>query len=151
MGFHTIAVARGEDKGPLATKLGAQLYINSHTQDVAAELLKLGGAKVILATAVSGKAITASFGGLGVGGKLIVLGAPSDPLEVSALGLIGGRHTIMGWPSGSSIDSQDTMRFSALTGVRPMNEIFPLERAAEAYDRMMSGDARFRVVITTGN
>jgi len=149
MGFHTVAVARGAAKEPLAKKLGAQLYIDSQTKDVAAELLKLGGAKVVLATATSGKAIMATFGGLGVNGKLIVVGAAPDPLEVSALSLIGGRHAIMGWPSGSSIDSQDTMAFSALTGIRPMNEVLPLERAAEGYDRMMSGDARFRVVLTT--
>ena len=151
MGFHTIAVARGAAKEPLAKKLGAQLYIDSQAQDVSAEMLKLGGAKVILATATSGKAIAASLGGLGVNGKLIVVGAAPDPFPVSALSLIGGRRAIMGWPSCSSIDSQDTMAFSALTGIRPMNEVFPLERAADAYDRMISGDARFRVVLTTGN
>jgi len=151
MGFHTIAVARGATKEPLAKKLGAQIYIDSQAQDVAAELLKLGGAKVILATATSGKAMTATLGGLGVNGKLIVVGAPADPLEVPAGLLIGGRHAIMGWPSGSSIDSQDTTAFSAWTGVRSMNEVFPLDRAAEGYDRMMSGDARFRVVLTTGS
>ena len=104
---------------------------------------------MILATATSGKALTAVLGGLAIGGKMIVLGA-ADPMEVSPLVLIGGRRSIAGWPSGRSIDSQDTMRFSALTGVRSMNEVYPLERAAEAYDRMMSGKARFRVVLTTG-
>jgi D-arabinose 1-dehydrogenase-like Zn-dependent alcohol dehydrogenase len=151
MGFHTVAIARGADKGPLASKLGAQLYLDSQTQDVAAELQKLGGAKVILATVTSGKAMTAVLGGLGINGKLIVLGAPADPLEVPAGLLLSGRRTIAGWPSGSSIDSQETMAFCVLAGVRSMNEVFPLERAAEAYDRMISGAARFRVVLTTGN
>jgi len=148
MGFRTVAIARGRDKGPLATKLGASQYIDSQAQDPAAELVKLGGAKVILATATSGKAMTAVLGGLGINGKLIVLGAPSEPLEVPGLLLIGGRRSIAGWPSGTSIDSQDTLAFSALTGVRPMNEVFPLDRAADAYELMMSGKARFRVVLT---
>jgi D-arabinose 1-dehydrogenase-like Zn-dependent alcohol dehydrogenase len=149
MGFKTIAIARGADKAPLAKQLGAWQYIDSQAQEPAAELRKLGGAKVILATATSGKALSAALGGLGVDGKMIIVGA-ADPLEVSPLLLIGGRRSVMGWPSGSSIDSQDALRFSALTGVRSMNEVFPLERAAEAYERMMSGKARFRVVLTTG-
>jgi D-arabinose 1-dehydrogenase-like Zn-dependent alcohol dehydrogenase len=111
----------------------------------------LGGARVILATVTSGKAMTAAIGGLGIDGKLVVLGAAHDPLEVSPLLLIGARRSIAGWPSGTAADSEDTLAFSALTGVRSMNEIFPLERAAEAYDRMMSGKARFRVVLTTGS
>ncbi|HXM18432.1 MAG TPA: alcohol dehydrogenase [Candidatus Tumulicola sp.] len=151
MGFHTVAIARGPDKEPLAKKLGAQLYIDSQARDVAAELRKLGGAKVILATVTSGKAMTAVLGGLGINGKLIIVGAAPDPLEIPPLLLIGGRRAIAGWPSGSSIDSQDTMAFSVLKGIRSMNEVFPLERAAEAYDRMMSGKARFRVVLTTKN
>jgi D-arabinose 1-dehydrogenase-like Zn-dependent alcohol dehydrogenase len=149
MGFQTIAIARGADKAPLAKQLGAWQYIDSQAQEPAAELRKLGGAKVILATATSGKALSAVLGGLGVDGKMVIVGA-ADPLEVSPLLLIGGRRSVMGWPSGSSIDSQDALRFSALTGVRSMNEVFPLERAAEAYERMMSGKARFRVVLTTG-
>jgi D-arabinose 1-dehydrogenase-like Zn-dependent alcohol dehydrogenase len=149
MGFRTIAIARGKDKEPLARELGARHYFDNESQDAGAELLKLGGAKVILATVTSGKAMTAVLGGLGINGKLIVLGAPHDPLEVNAALLIGGRRSIAGWPSGSSIDSQDTMAFSALTGVRSMNEIFPLERAADGYQLMMSGKARFRVVLTT--
>lgn len=149
MGFKTIAIARGADKAPLALQLGASQYIDSQAQEPAAELRKLGGAKVILATATSGKALSAVLGGLGVDGKMVIVGA-ADPLEVSPLLLIGGRRSVMGWPSGSSIDSQDALRFSALTGVRSMNEVFPLERAAEAYERMMSGKARFRVVLTTG-
>jgi D-arabinose 1-dehydrogenase-like Zn-dependent alcohol dehydrogenase len=111
--------------------------------------MKLGGAKVILATATSGKAFEAVLGGLALDGKLLVVGA-ADPIQVSSLDLILGRRSIAGWPSGRSIDSQDTLQFSALTGVRSMNETFPLERAAEAYERMMSGKARFRVVLTTG-
>jgi len=105
---------------------------------------------VILATVTSGKAMTATIGGLGVDGKLVVLGAADEPLEVSALALIGARRSIAGWPSGRSIDSQETLAFSVLTGVRSMNELLPLDRAGEAYDRMMSGKARFRVVLTTG-
>jgi D-arabinose 1-dehydrogenase-like Zn-dependent alcohol dehydrogenase len=148
MGFHTIAIARGPEKAALARKLGAQLYIDSQAQNVAAELLKIGGAKIILATVTNGKAITAVLGGLGIDGKLVVVGAPPDPLEVPAGLLISGRRAITGWPSGRSIDSQETMAFGVLTGIRSMNEVFPLERAAEAYDRMMSGNARFRVVLT---
>jgi D-arabinose 1-dehydrogenase-like Zn-dependent alcohol dehydrogenase len=151
MGFKTVAIARGKDKEALATKLGAQHYINSQEQDAAAELLKLGGAKVILATVTNGKAMSVVVDGLGVNGKLIILGAASDPLEVHVHSLISGRRSIVGWPSGTSIDSQDTMSFSVLTGVRSMNEVFPLERAAEAYELMMSGKARFRVVLTTGH
>jgi D-arabinose 1-dehydrogenase-like Zn-dependent alcohol dehydrogenase len=148
MGFRTVAIARGEDKAPLARKLGAWKYIDSQARDPAAELVELGGARVIVATVTSSKAMTAVLGGLGVNGKLIVLGASAEPLEVPVLPLIGGRRSIAGWPSGTSIDSQDTLSFSALTGVRPMTEIFPLARAAEAYDLMMSGKARFRVVLT---
>lgn len=148
MGFKTIAIARGADKAPLARQLGAWRYIDSQAQEPSAELMKLGGAKVILATATSGKALSAVLGGLGIDGKMIIVGA-ADLLEVPPLLLIGGRRSIMGWPSGRSIDSQDTLRFSALTGVRSMNEVFALDRAAEAYERMMSGKARFRVVLTT--
>ena len=150
MGFQTVAIARGVDKELLARKLGARHYIDSHAQDAAAELVKLGGARVILATVTSGKAMSAVLGGLGVNGKLMILGAADAPLEVNAGLMIGGRRSIMGWPSGSSIDSQDTLSFSALSGVRAMTQIFPLERAAEAYELMMSGKARFRAVLTTG-
>jgi D-arabinose 1-dehydrogenase-like Zn-dependent alcohol dehydrogenase len=149
MGFKTVAIARGRDKEPLARQLGAWYYIDSQAQDAAAELAKLGGAKVILATVTSGKAMSAVLGGLGVNGQLIILGAAAEPLEVPAGLLIVGRQSIMGWLSGTSIDSQDTLSFSVLTGVRAMTEVFPLERAAEAYERMMSGKARFRVVLTT--
>jgi D-arabinose 1-dehydrogenase-like Zn-dependent alcohol dehydrogenase len=150
MGFNTVSIARGKDKEALARKLGARHYIDSQTQDPSAELAKLGGAKIILATVTNGKAMTAVLGGLGIDGKMIILGAPHEPLEVSALLLISGRRSITGWPSGTAIDSQDTMSFSVLTGVRSMSETFPLERATEAYERMMSGQARFRVVLTTG-
>jgi D-arabinose 1-dehydrogenase-like Zn-dependent alcohol dehydrogenase len=151
MGFNTVAIARGKDKAPLAAKLGARQYIDSQKQDPAEELAKLGGARVILATVTDGKAMTAVLGGLGINGKLIVLGAAHEPLEVPAIALIGGRRSIAGWPAGTSMDSQETMAFSALAGVRPLTETFPLERASEAYERMMSGKARFRVVILTGN
>ena len=112
-------------------------------------MIKIGGAKVILATVTSGNAMSSVVGGLGVNGKLIILGAAAEPLEVSAMALILGRRSITGWPSGSSIDSQDTLAFSVLTGVRAMTEVFPLERAAEGYEHMMSGKARFRAVLTT--
>jgi alcohol dehydrogenase/propanol-preferring alcohol dehydrogenase len=151
MGFKTVAIARGKDKEPLARQLGAWHYIDSQAQDPAEELVKLGGAKLILATVTNGKAMSATLGGLAIGGKLIVLGAPAEPLEVPAGLLISGRRSIAGWPSGTSIDSQDTLGFSVLAGVRAMTEVFPLERAAEAYDRMMSGKARFRAVLTTGH
>lgn len=149
MGFRTVAIARGIDKEPLARKLGAFHYIDSQSQDPIAELLKLGGAKIILATVTSGNAMSAVLGGLGVNGKLIILGAVGEPLHVPAIPLILGRRSIVGWPSGSSIDSQDTLSFSLLTGVRAMTEVFPLERAAEAYEHMISGRARFRAVLTT--
>ncbi|PWT90591.1 MAG: alcohol dehydrogenase, partial [Acidobacteria bacterium] len=129
MGFRTIAIARGKDKEALAKKLGAWQYIDSESQDPAAELLKIGGARIVISTVTSGQALAAVIGGLGMDGKLIVLGAASDPIQLVTASLIGGRRGIAGWPSGSSIDSQDTMFFSAHTGVRSMNEVFPLERA----------------------
>lgn len=147
LGLKTVAIARGKDKESLARKLGARHYIDSQAQNPAEELRKLGGAKVILATVTNGKAMSATIEGLSVDGKLVIVGAAGDPLEVSALQLLSGR-TITGWPSGTSIDSEDTMFFSAMAGVRSMNEVFPLERAAEAYERMLSGKARFRVVLT---
>jgi len=149
MGFKTVAIARGTDKEPLSRQLGAAHYIDSQRQDPAAELLKLGGAKVVLATVTSGNAMSATLGGLGVNGKLVILGAAAEPMQVPGIPLLLGRRSIVGWPSGTSIDSQDTLAFSKLTGVRSMNEIFPLERAAEAYEHMMSGKARFRAILTT--
>jgi D-arabinose 1-dehydrogenase-like Zn-dependent alcohol dehydrogenase len=151
MGFDTIAIARGSDKEPFVRKLGARLYIDSQAQDPAAALTRLGGARAILATATSGAAMTGVIGGLGIDGRLMVVGAPPDPLTVPASLLIFGRRSIAGWASGRAIDSEDTMAFAVRTGVRSMNEPFPLERAAEAYERMMSGEARFRVVLTMGN
>jgi D-arabinose 1-dehydrogenase-like Zn-dependent alcohol dehydrogenase len=148
MGFKTVGIARGKDKEPLARKLGAWHYIDSQTQDPAVELAKLGGAKVVLATVTNGDAMAATVGGLAPNGTLVVVGAPPS-LEVSAFALISGQRSVKGWYSGTSIDSQDTLAFSAFSGVRSMNEVYPLERANEAYERMMSGKARFRVVLTT--
>ena len=151
MGLRTIAIARGKDKEAFAKQLGAHHYIDSTGGDPAADLQKLGGAKIILATATSAQAMAATIGGLSPDGRLVVLGADFTPMQLNTAGLIGKRTGIYGWPSGSSIDSEDTMKFSAMTGVRPMTETFPLEKAQEAYDRMMSNKARFRVVITMGN
>jgi D-arabinose 1-dehydrogenase-like Zn-dependent alcohol dehydrogenase len=149
MGFHTVGIARGKDKEPLARKLGAAVYIDNQAQDPAAELQKLGGAKVILATVTSGEAMSAVQGGLAVSGTLLLIGA-AESMQVSPLLLLMGCRSVKGWYSGTSIDSEDTLTFSSRTGIRPMNETYPLERAAEAYDRMMSGKARFRVVLTMG-
>jgi D-arabinose 1-dehydrogenase-like Zn-dependent alcohol dehydrogenase len=148
MGFRTVAIARGEDKAALAKKLGAHEYIDSTAGNPGEALAKMGGAKVILTTVTSGKAMGEVLGGLGVDGKLLMVGASPEPLAITSLQLIGGRKSVSGWPSGSSIDSQDTMRFSALTGVRPMIQEMPLERAAEGYKLMMGNKARFRVVLT---
>jgi D-arabinose 1-dehydrogenase-like Zn-dependent alcohol dehydrogenase len=150
MGFRTVAIARGTDKAALADRLGARAYVDSAAQDPAAELQRMGGAKVILATVTSGAAMSAALGGLGVNGRLVILGAASEPLQVPGVPLLLGRRSVVGWPSGSAIDSQDTLAFSVLTGVRSMSETFPLERAAEAFEHMMSGRARFRAVLTTG-
>jgi len=147
MGFETVAIARGKDKEPLARKLGAVHYIDSESQNPAQELTKLGGAKTIIATATDAKAMNAVIGGLGVYGELMILGVPSDPLEVPAFPLIAGRRSIKGWYCGTSIDSEDTLSFSVLTGVRSMNEIFPLRDVTAAYERMITGKARFRVVL----
>jgi D-arabinose 1-dehydrogenase-like Zn-dependent alcohol dehydrogenase len=148
MGFRTAAIARGKDKEPLARQLGAAHYIDSQASDPATELAKLGGAKAIIATVTNGPAMSATLGGLAPHGRLLVLGAAQEPLQASTLTLIMGRRSIEGWYSGTSIDAEDTLNFSAQTGVRSMNEAYPLEKAAEAYDRMMSGKARFRVVLT---
>jgi D-arabinose 1-dehydrogenase-like Zn-dependent alcohol dehydrogenase len=150
MGFRTVGIARGKDKEPLARQLGAHHYIDSQSQDPAAELLKLGGAKVILATVTNSEAMQAASGGLAATGTLMVIGV-SQSLEVSPMQLIMGSRSVKGWYSGVAIDSQDTLSFSVLSGVRPMNEVYPIEKVAEAYERMMSGKARFRVVLTTGN
>ena len=146
MGFRTVGIARGKDKEPLARKLGAAHYIDSEAGDPSAELQKLGGAKVVLATVTHGPAMAATVGGLAPRGRLMVLGA-AGPMEVSPLPLIMGQRSIEGWYSGTSIDSEDTLTFSKQSGVKSMNEVYPLEKAAEGYERMMSGKARFRVVL----
>ena len=148
MGFRTVAIGRGQDKEPLALKLGAEHYLDTDTMNAAEELTKMGGASVILATAPNSKAMSGLIDGLGVGGKLVVVGASADPIRVTPLQLIGRRRSIQGWPSGTAQDSEETLNFCALTGIRPMIESFPLEQAAAAYDRMLSGKARFRVVLT---
>ncbi|HTI49586.1 MAG TPA: alcohol dehydrogenase [Planctomycetaceae bacterium] len=150
MGFKTVAIARGQDKAALAKQLGAHHYIDSRAQDPAAELQKLGGARVILATVTNGDAMSATAGGLGVNGTMVIVGV-SESVTVAPLLLVMGCRSVKGWYSGTSIDSQDTLAFSMQTGIRSMNEIFALERAAEAYEHMMNGKARFRVVLTTGN
>ena len=148
MGYRTVAIGRGKDKEPLAVKLGASLYLDADAVNVAKELASLGGASVILATAPNSKAMSDLVDGLGIGGKLLVVGAAADPISVTPIQLIGQRRSIQGWPSGSARDSEETLNFCALTGIRPMVETFPLEQAAAAYDRMVSGKARFRVVLT---
>jgi D-arabinose 1-dehydrogenase-like Zn-dependent alcohol dehydrogenase len=148
MGFKTVALGRGKDKGPLAKKLGAHQYIDTDAVDVVAELQKLGGARAILATAPSAKAISALVEGLSPSGTLLVPAAPNEPLTMSVLPLIMGRRSVSGCYSGTAKDSQDTLEFSALTGVHPMIEKYPLSRAAEAYEQMHSGKVRFRVVLT---
>jgi D-arabinose 1-dehydrogenase-like Zn-dependent alcohol dehydrogenase len=147
MGFRTVAIARGEDKAELAKKLGAHVFIDSGARDAAAELNKLGGAKAILDVATNAKAATALVEGLRPNGKLLVVGAPPDPIEAIPYVLIVGQRSIEGHYAGTAIDTQDTFEFSKLTGVQSMNETFPLERAPEAYQRMLSGKARFRDVI----
>ncbi len=148
MGYRTVAIARGTDKAALAHKLGSEIYIDSTTQNVAAELTKLGGARVILATVTDSKSMSDAVGGLGIDGKLLVVGASLQPIEVSPLALIPGRRSIAGWPSGTAADSEDTLAFSVLAAIRPLIETYPLARAAEGYERMMSGKARFRVVLS---
>jgi propanol-preferring alcohol dehydrogenase len=146
-GFETVAIGRGADKKSLAFKLGARNYIDARSQDVAKELSGLGGARLILATAPEGKAMGTLIDGLGVDGKLIIVGASAEPFAVSSLQLIMARKSVAGWPSGTSKDSEDTLKFAAATGVRPMIEAFPLEHAADAYERMISGKVRFRSVL----
>ena len=148
MGFRTVAIARGSDKEKLARQLGAHIYIDSATQDAAAELAKLGGAKTILSTVTSGKAMSELIPGLSVRGRLVVIGVGPDPLQVSTVDLIMASRSVTGHASGASIDSEDTLAFSVLTGVRPTIETMKLERAAEAYDKMMRGEAVFRMVLT---
>jgi D-arabinose 1-dehydrogenase-like Zn-dependent alcohol dehydrogenase len=148
MGFEVVAIARGTDKEPLARELGAHHYVDSTASDVAKELTKLGGAKVVLATVTVPDAMTPALGGLKPGGQLVVVGASADPMQVPPFALIAGSTAVQGHASGTSQDSEDTLRFSALTGVRPRIETMPLDEAQAAYDKMMSGDARFRMVLT---
>ncbi|HLX73066.1 MAG TPA: alcohol dehydrogenase [Verrucomicrobiae bacterium] len=150
MGYRTVGIARGKDKEPLARKLGAFHYINSQSQNPAAELTKLGGARVILATVTAGDAMSAVQGGLAPKGTLMIVGA-AESMQVSPLLLIMGAREIRGWYSGTAIDSQDTLAFSVYSGVRSMNEVYPFEKVNEAYERMMSGKARFRAVVTMGS
>ena len=147
-GYKVAAIGRGPENAALAKKLGASVYIDSKATNAAEELQKLGGAQVILATAPSSKAMSELIDGLGPNGKLMVVGATFDPIEVTPVQLISGSRTIQGWAAGTPADSEDTLRFAELTGVRPMIETYPLEKAAEAYARMMSGNAQFRVVLT---
>ncbi len=150
MGFRTVALGRSKDKEPLAKKLGAHRYIDTAETNAVEALQKLGGANVILTTAPDSKSMSAVVDGLAPGGKLLVVGADMQPLSISPLQLIMARRSVVGWPSGTAKDSEDTLNFSALSGVRPMIEKYPLEKVAEAYDQMISGRARFRVVLTTG-
>jgi D-arabinose 1-dehydrogenase-like Zn-dependent alcohol dehydrogenase len=148
LGFNTVAIGRGKDKEPLAKKLGATQYLDASSANPADTLMKMGGARVILATAPDSKAISSLVDGLGVNGKLLIVAAPGEPITVNPVTLIMKRASVQGWPSGMATDSEDTLRFSALTGVRPMIERYPLTKAAEAYQQMMGGKARFRVVLT---
>src|SRR6266536_530357 len=147
-GYKVAAISRGPAHARLAKKLAPSVYIDSKATKAAEELQKLGGAQVILATAPNSKAMSELIDGLGPNGKLMVIGAAFDPIEVTPVQLISGSRTIQGWASGTPTDSEDTLRFAALTGVRPMIETYPLEKAAEGYARMLSGKAEFRVVIT---
>lgn len=147
-GYKVAAIGRGAESASLAKKLGANLYIDNQVTNATEELQKLGGAQVILGTAPSSKAMSELIDGLGPNGKLMVIGATFDPIEVTPVQLISGSKTIQGWYSGTPADSEDTLRFAELSGVRPMMETYPLEKAAEAYARMMSGKAQFRVVLT---
>lgn len=149
MGFRTIAIGRGTDKAALAEKLGAHHYVDTNSGNPAESLQKLGGAAVILATAPDSKSMSMLFDGLAPNGKLMIVGASMDPLAISPMQTIGGRRSVQGWASGTAKDSEDTMQFSALSSVRPMIEKYPLVKAAEAYEQMISGRARFRVVLTT--
>jgi D-arabinose 1-dehydrogenase-like Zn-dependent alcohol dehydrogenase len=149
MGFRAVAIARGQDKGPLAHQLGAAHYIDAQSQDPAAELQRLGGAQVVLSTVTDTAAMQSVLGGLGYNGEFVMAGAVPS-LTVPALQLLGRRQSVRGWASGTAADSEDTLAFAALTGVRSRNEIFPLGEAPAAFARMMSGQARFRVVLRNG-
>jgi 2-desacetyl-2-hydroxyethyl bacteriochlorophyllide A dehydrogenase len=150
MGFRTVAIGRGADKEPVAKKLGAHHYIDTDTGNPTETLQKMGGARVILVTAPDAKATAALVEGLAKGGELLVVGVTVEPFSIASLGIVLPRRNIQGWPSGTAKDSEETLQFSSLTGVRAMIEKFPLEKAAEAYDKMMSGRVRFRAVLTMG-
>ena len=147
-GYRTVGIGRGPENGTLAKKLGAVAYIDSKAANAAEELQKLGGAKVIMATAPNAKAMSELVDGLKPGGELLTIGVSGEPLEISLTPLIMGKRRVQGWPSGTAMDSEDTLRFSEMTGVRPMIEKYPLAKANDAYERMMSGKAEFRVVLT---
>ena len=147
-GYRVAAIGRGSENGALAKKLGAHVYIDSAATNAAAELKKLGGARVILCTAPNSKAMSSLVDGLGANGRMMVVGATLDPIEVTPVQLIFGNRNLQGWASGIPTDSEDTLRFAEMSGVRPMIEKYPLAKAAEAYARMMSGKAEFRVVLT---
>jgi len=147
-GYRVVGIGRGPENAALAKRLGAFAYVDSRATQPARELQKLGGAKVILATAPNAKAMAALVDGLAVGGKLLIVGAPFEPMEVSAMQLLLTRRALQGWPSGTAMDSQETLEFSAFAGVRPMIETYPLLKVKDAYERMASGDAQFRVVLT---
>ncbi|MFU8812596.1 MAG: alcohol dehydrogenase [Balneolaceae bacterium] len=148
MGYRVAAISTSNDKKSLALELGAHHFINAKEQDAAEELQNLGGARLIVATAPNSAAISSVVGGLGVDGNLLILAATGEAVEVSPLSLIMGRKSVSGWPSGTARDSEDTLNFSALTGTKPLIETYPLEKVAEAYDRMINNEARFRVVLT---
>ncbi len=150
LGYETVAIARGQEKEPFARQLGAKHYIDSDSEDIAARLKALGGAQLVLSTITDAKAMSRSIDGLGFGGKLLIVGVSREPLEVTPGQLVGARKSIEGWYNGQASDSQDTLVFSANAGVKPMIETMPLERAAEAFAKMMSGQARFRMVLTMG-
>jgi D-arabinose 1-dehydrogenase-like Zn-dependent alcohol dehydrogenase len=147
-GYRVAAIGRGSENAELARKLGANLYIDSNSTNAAAELQNMGGARVVVSTAPNSKAMSALIDGLGPNGRLIVLGAAFEPIEVTPVQLISGSKAIQGWLTGTPADAEDTLHFSEITGIRPMIETYPLEQAAQAYARMLSGDARFRVVLT---
>jgi propanol-preferring alcohol dehydrogenase len=148
MGFRTIAIGRGADKESMVKKLGAHQYIDAGAGNPAEPLQKLGGARLIMVTAPDAKSIPLLIEGLAKGGELLVLGVSPEPFSVASAAIVIGRRNVQGWPSGTAKDSEDTLQFSSMTGVRPMIEKFPLEKAAEAYNKMMTGQVRFRAVLT---
>ncbi|PRX46352.1 alcohol dehydrogenase [Salegentibacter salegens] len=147
MGMRTVAISTSDSKKELAEELGAHHFINAKQKDAAKELKKLGGAKLILATAPNSEAITSVIGGLGIDGKLLMVAATGDPIQVSPMELLMGRKSVAGWPSGTAMDSEDTLKFSAMTGTKPKIEEYPLDKVSEAYDKMINNKARFRVVL----